>query len=127
MSIFLQGSLLCSLSLFLERGNFFSFTILSHILSEEDLGKIGLVTSIFAFIQIYMGLQPQLFLNIKGRQVSKDYYLLVSNSFYLTVLSVVPLYLLCLPIRSLYFNFMNDWNLLLLILAVFFKCSIFNI
>ena len=102
---YLKNSLLYTLSTIISKAiPFLLLPVFTLYLSKEDYGTLGLIMSIAAIVNIYIGLKPSLFLIVKAPQLKKtETSQYIFNSFIISIYSFVVIFFILFFIQSVFF------------------------
>jgi len=103
---YLKNSLLYTFStIFSKAAPFLLLPIFTLYLSKEDYGILGLIMSIAAIVNIYIGLKPSLFLIVKAPQLKKtEVAKYIFNSFIISMYSFIIILFILFFIQSVFFT-----------------------
>jgi len=103
---YLKSSLLYTFStIFSKAAPFLLLPIFTLYLSKEDYGILGLIMSIAAIVNIYIGLKPSLFLIVKAPQLKKTAIAkYIFNSFIISMYSFIIILFILFFIQSVFFT-----------------------
>lgn len=112
----LKNSILYTLSTIISKAvSFLLLPIFTTYLSKIDYGVLGLITSISAITNIFIGLKPSLFFIVKTPQLEKktisEY---VFNSFILAIYTFLIGMIVLLVIRNLFFTELETYIFILI-------------
>jgi len=120
----INNSLIYTLSTIISKAiPFFLLPIFTSYLSKKDYGTLGLIASIYAIVNIYVGLRPSLFLIVKGPQLDKDEISkYIFNIFIVSIYTFLLVILILLMVGYYFFN-----NLELYIFAIIGFLALFSV
>jgi len=122
----INNSLIYTLSTIISKAiPFFLLPIFTSYLSKKDYGTLGLIASIYAIVNIYVGLRPSLFLIVKGPQLDKDE--ISKYIFNIFIVSIYTFLLVILVLLMVGYYFFNNLELYIFVIIGFLALfSVFN-
>ena len=122
----INNSLIYTLSTIISKAiPFFLLPIFTSYLSKKDYGTLGLIASIYAIVNIYVGLRPSLFLIVKGPQLDKDE--ISKYIFNIFIVSIYTFLLVILILLMVGYYFFNNLELYIFVIIGFLALfSVFN-